>query len=78
MKVTIEVELQPFQTPDFVSAVWKRGFTLESFRYQLSDICPETLDKLCNDFRAEVFRKAGKEPPPECCGAVERSTQPLG
>ncbi len=34
--------------------------------YPLSDLDSLTLDKLCNDFRDEVFRKAGKEQPPTC------------
>lgn len=68
MKATLQVELQPFQTPDFVHAVSKPALKQqgmqESPRYPLSDLDPMTLDRLCDDFRAEVFRKAGKEQPP--------------
>lgn len=69
MKATLQVELQPFQTPNFVRAVQKAGKReddmQEAASYPLSDIDPETLGKLCDDFRDEVFRKAGKNRPPE-------------
>jgi len=70
MKATMQVELQPFQTPNFVRAVTKPGKREDGIQespcYPLSDLDAETLDKLCRDFRAEVFRKAGKEQPPTC------------
>ena len=70
MKATLQVELQPFQTPNFVRAVVSPGLKQDGMQelpaYPLSDLDSETLDKLCNDFRAEVFRKAGKEQPPTC------------
>lgn len=65
MKATISVELQPFQTPNFVRAVGKTGLKQDGMRetpcYPLSDLDPETLHKLCSDFRDEVFRKADKD-----------------
>ena len=68
MKATLQVELQPFQTPNFVRAVGKPGLKQDGMQelpcYPLSDLDSLTLDKLCDDFRAEVFRKAGKEQPP--------------
>ena len=70
MKATLQVELQPFQTPNFVRAVAKPGKREDGIQeapsYPLSDLDPLTLDKLCNEFRDEVFRKAGKEQPPTC------------
>lgn len=70
MKATLEVELQPFQTPNFARAVMKPGKREDGMQeapcYPLSDLDPLTLDKLSSDFRAEVFRKAGKEQPPTC------------
>lgn len=70
MKATLQVELQPFQTPNFVRAVQKPGKREDGMQeapcYPLSDLDSLTLDKLCNAFRAEVFRKAGKEQPPTC------------
>jgi hypothetical protein len=69
MKATLEVELHPFQTPDFVLAVSKLGFKQDGMKevpsYPLSDLDAWTLDKLCREFRNEVFKKAGKQQPPE-------------
>ena len=70
MKATLIVELQPFQTPNFVRAVAPPGKREDGMQetacYPLSDLDSGTLDRLCNEFRAEVFRKAGKEQPPMC------------
>ncbi len=69
MKTTIEIKLKPFKVPDFVlvDECRKRrqeGF-VESRTFNLSEIDECTLSKMCNDFRNEVFKKAGKNPPPE-------------
>lgn len=68
MKATLQVELQPFQTPNFVRSVSKPGLKQDGMQelpcYSLSDLDSLTLDKLCDKFRAEVFQKAGKEQPP--------------
>ena len=70
MKATLEVELQPFKTPNFVLAKERTGKRQDGFeetptpKYPLSDIDPYTLEKLCNAFHDEIFRKAGKTPPP--------------
>jgi hypothetical protein len=70
MKAALTVELHPFQTPNFVRAVGKTGLRQDGIQetpsYPLSDLDPETLDRLCSDFRAAVFRRAGKEQPPTC------------
>ena len=68
MKATLEVELQPFQVPNFVRPVAKPGKREDGFAetvaYPLSDLDSMTLWRLCKDFTDEVFRKAGKEQPP--------------
>lgn len=68
MKATLHVELQPFQVPNFVMAVGKPGARQEGMRelpsYPLSDLDSETLDRMCNEFRNEIFRRAGKNQPP--------------
>ena len=68
MKATLQIELQPFQTPHFVRAVSKPELKQDGMQelpcYPLSDLDSLTLDKLCDQFRAEVFQKAGKEQPP--------------
>ena len=69
-KTTIQVELKPFQTPSYVIVESKAGLRQEGMMepagYPLSVVDAETLNKLCNDFRDEVFRKAGKIQPPTC------------
>lgn len=68
MKATLQVELQPFMVPNFVRPVSKPGKRedglAETGAYPLSDLDSITLDRLCEQFRSEVFRKAGKEQPP--------------
>ena len=68
MKVTLQVELKPFITPDFVWPAsgpgWRQDGMQELTGYPLSALDAQTLDKMCAQFRAEVFEKAGKEPPP--------------
>jgi len=67
MKVTIEVELRPFTVPNYVVLVGKPGLKQDGMKelpsYPLRDLDSESLDKLCGDFRAEVFRKAVKADP---------------
>ena len=69
MKVTLEVDLQPFTVPNFVRAVSKPGRREDGPKelpcYPLSSLDSWTLHKLCCNFRDEVFMKAGKEQPPE-------------
>ncbi len=69
MKVNIEIELQPFTVPNYVLVVEKPSKREDGFKegrkFHLSEIDAITLLKLCNDFRNEVFRKAGKDQPPE-------------
>lgn len=65
MKVSIEQELIPFTVPDYVSGKRKvrprqEGFG-EGLTFHLSDLDSMTLDKLCEEFKREVFKKAGKE-----------------
>lgn len=68
MKATISIELQPFPVPNYVLTVatprGREEGIVETPKYPLSDLDPLTLDRMCDDFREEVFRKAGKSPPP--------------
>jgi len=67
-KLSIEVEIQPFQIPNFVRGKWPDRSREEGFvdvpMYPLSSLEPETLAKLCRHFTDEVFKKAGRVPPP--------------
>jgi hypothetical protein len=69
MKATLQVELQPFQTPNYVLTKAKpldrQEGMQEAPKYHLSEFDSATLDKLCREFRREVFGKAGKAMPPE-------------
>lgn len=71
MKTKIEVELKPFQVPNYVLTVstadkWEDGFR-EMPKYHLSELSANTLERLCEDFTREVFKKAGKSRPPQAC-----------
>ena len=64
----IEIKLQPFLTPSFArfdaEQVWREeGFTDDKNIVSLEKLDPVVLSELCNEFRAEVFRKAGKVDP---------------
>ena len=69
MKVRIEIDLKPFTVPNFVVAVKTPGEKQDGFNegrsFALADLDSETLLELCNDFRDEVFKKAGRELPPQ-------------
>ena len=63
----IKKELKPWLTPNFVSEkepVGKRedGVTWAA-KYSIQDVPAETLSELCDQFRKEVFEKAGKRDP---------------
>jgi hypothetical protein len=56
----INIPLKPWVTPNFVvgDTAPTRGAA-----WPLKDVDAEVLAQLCDDFRAEVFRKAGKDDP---------------
>lgn len=63
----IEVELNPFRTPNFVTHKMPPGKRQDGFKeprsYALSTLAPYTLSEMCDEFRAEIFRKAEKVDP---------------
>lgn len=63
----MNIELQPFQTPNFVIGIMAPKPRQEGFvqppTWPLAEVDAETLAKMCDAFRAEVFRKAGKADP---------------
>ena len=65
MKATITVSILPFIVPNYVTTNMTPEGKDEELSIRLSDLDPETLDKLCRMFRDAVFSKAGKRPPPE-------------
>jgi len=66
--MTIEtlIKLQPFRIPNFVLVVTKAGGrenSTQTPKYSLGDLDPATLDSLCDQFREDIFKKAGKSDP---------------
>lgn len=63
--IKTEIKLRPFGTPNFVIPVGLPGRRQDGFKEMssipLSELSSETLGILCNEFRKEVFQKAGKE-----------------
>ena len=63
------LELLPFSVPNYVIAKMpprprQDGLT-EAPKFPLENITADELAKMCGDFRAAVFAKAGKEDPEE-------------
>lgn len=63
----MKIELQPWQTPNFVIVKVpprprQEGWQ-EAPKFPLSEVDAETLAQMCEAFRVEVFRKAGKVDP---------------
>jgi hypothetical protein len=65
----MNVELSPWIVPNFVSAKMpprprQDGFNPDAVpKWSLAELDVNTLARQCDDFRAEVFRKAGKPDP---------------
>lgn len=62
MKAKIEVELRPWMTPNFACSVAPEN-TVEAASIPLKDLDAATLGRLCDEFRVDVFKKAGKPDP---------------
>jgi len=59
MKMQIEVKILPFRIPDFVEVDDEENrFGVDQIR--LSELSIENLHLLCDDFKRNVFQKAGK------------------
>ena len=67
MEVKITLDLLPFRTPKYVLVKQSPGKKEDGFKegpkFHLSELDSLVLNRLCNDFRNEVFKKAGKEQP---------------
>lgn len=63
----MKLKLQPFSTPNFVLAQMparlRQDGIVEGPKWALSEVDADVLAELCDDFRAEVFGKAGKTDP---------------
>jgi hypothetical protein len=58
VKANVELELEPFMTPNFA-----RVANAEGKSFPLKELPAEALSALCDEFRRAVFAKAGKEDP---------------
>lgn len=65
---SIQIKIVPFSVPDVVTPeipcapTGVRGFDVSAVRrIPLSEISSEVLTEMCDDFRREVFKKAGYE-----------------
>lgn len=68
MQTAIEIQVQAFSVPSQVLCYALPDPAKEPVRYPLNVLDAETLDRLCAEFRAAVFKQAGKLPPPTCKG----------
>ena len=63
----MKIYLKPWLTPNYVIGVAPlrpREFDPDAApKWLLADVDAETLAKMCDDFRVEIFRKAGKPDP---------------
>lgn len=75
MKATIILEIEDFKTPNFVRCKPKsvKGIVEDDKRtIHLSDLDPTTLDRLCDNFRREIFKKASKPQPDQAAPVCSR------
>lgn len=79
MKAQIDVEIEPFSTPNFARVAGKNldQNRDDSAAVALSTLDALTLERLCDDFRAEVFRKAGKQRPPQPARYCPKCERPV-
>jgi len=67
MKISIEVELQPFDVPTSVYTVGRPRLKQEGFSVKesipLAELDSATLESLCQEFRRGVFSRAGRDLP---------------
>ena len=65
----MNIKLQPWITPNFAIGVMparprQEGFNPDAApKWALKEVEAETLAKMCDEFRADIFRKAGKPDP---------------
>jgi len=61
------IKLQPFSTPNYVISESRVGTRqeglIENPKWPLSEVDEDTLSQLCEKFREDVFKKAGKNDP---------------
>lgn len=58
----MKIQIKPFIVPNFVLMCDQQPMP-QSVSFPLSNLDPEELSAMCDDFRAAVFAKAGKRDP---------------
>lgn len=66
MKVKIEVDLKPFNVPNFVVIKNRSDGIDGNTSFALNELDESTIWALCAEFCNEVYKKAGVQPPPTC------------
>lgn len=83
MKIKVEVQIEPFPVPNFVTV--QKGIATEGGlhnsqpnAYPLDQLDVETLERLCETFRAGLFSKASKKDPKVTMGSSHIEHTVLG
>lgn len=66
MKACVAIDIQPFTIPNFVRRDKKTagpGDPDAEAAFELAAVDAQTLSTLCDQFRADIFKKAGKTDP---------------
>lgn len=65
MEITlkVDVKLQPFSVPNYVTMLGYVDGAGNNLPKSLRSLEPKILSQLCDQFREEVFKKAGKNDP---------------
>ena len=74
----MKVKLQPFSTPNYVIAEskseLKQDSMVESPKWHIKEVDETTLSEMCDQFRKDIFEKAGKRDPKSTYGRFSRVT----
>lgn len=63
-----KIKLAPWDVPAYVRAEFRKSISMTP-EWPITEIDADALSSLCDEFRAEVFRKAGKADPNPPAGA---------
>lgn len=67
-KISVELEVHQFVVPNHAVIVRppvtrQEGLSFHNNTIELSALTPEVLSQMCDEFRAAIFKKAGKADP---------------
>jgi hypothetical protein len=61
MRINVGIEVKPWDVPNYIVVI--PGNSAASGGIAIGDVDAQVLAQMCDTFRAEVFRKAGKSDP---------------